>query len=67
MNKQEDRNVQATIDRLPRTYKGVLNARCWQDDAGRICVDIADGGALIFDNNLTSDDWLYELSGGEDE
>lgn len=50
------------IGKLPRKYLGELNARAWVDSAGRLCVDLKDGGALI----LNQDDHDL-LEGGEDD
>lgn len=54
--------INYVLGTLPRTYKGELNARVWLDDAGRLCVDLKGGGALILDQE---DHPL--LKGGEDD
>lgn len=58
----EQTRIDYIISKLPRKYVGELNARVWIDDAGRLCVDLKDGGALI----LNQDDHGL-LEGGEDE
>lgn len=54
--------IDYVLGKLPRTFKGGLNARVWVDGAGRLCVDLVGRGALI----LNQDDHGL-LEGGEDE
>lgn len=48
--------MDSLIDRLPRNTKVAPNAIVWQDAAGRICIELVGGGALLFSR------WVHDNS-----